>query len=206
MEYIINENDKVVKYDIKYDIPTLQKLRKEISEKCGIRRHIKEEKIDKEIAKEDFLIENLSIEDVEYKDYYLYLLNYYLIEEPELSKIIKQFIDGNIEGLINLIHFNILKDNKIDFDKENSELKRLVEYYKENNQLDRLDDILCRIKTNIEDKIYNERLNLSNQNEFILKLKSLLIINKLDEMDYDLYNKAMNFSKNVKILELNQKI
>ena len=176
IEYVIKENNRVSKYSITYDKYLLNDFRRQICKKCGIRRHIIKKQIGKRIYLiEDFLIEDLRIGFIGKKitDEAMdneYLLDYYLIEEPSLSQAIKKFINENIDDLVNLIHYNILSDNK-------------------------------DIGDNIDDIEYNSKLDLDNQNNYILKLKSLMIIKKVSEMDYDTYTTSRDFKKNVKVLE-----
>lgn len=176
IEYIIKDNNKFVKYGITYDKYLLNSFRREICKKCGIRRHVVKKQIGKRIYLiEDFLIENLRIGFIGKKitDEAIdneYLLEYYLIEEPSLAQAIKKFINENIEDLVNLIHYNILSQNK-------------------------------DIGDNIDDIEYNSKLDLDNQDNYISKLKSLMIIQKISEMDYDTYIKSIAFKRKVKVLE-----
>lgn len=207
IEYLIKENDKIVKYSIEYDIETLNKLRKEICIKCGIRKHIIEEQAGTRIYKEDFLLENIKSEFIrkeaaDYDYYEYYKMDYYLINEPSLSIIIKNFIKGDITDLVILLHYNILKDNKIDFDYENKQLMKRVDHYMKNDNIDKSNELLKQISENNNSKKYNKKLNLIDQKDYILKLKSLLIINKKDEMNYEDYRKFISFTKKLNILEI----
>lgn len=210
VEYLIREKDKIVKYGITYDDKILEKLRREICKKCGIRYHKKEQGISSHIYKEDFLIEKMSFkkigeQEVDYGCYDIYELDYYLIEEPYLSKIIKKFINGEIENLILLIHYGIIKNEKPNFDLEIKKLKRQIDNYIKSDDLNSLNNIMEEIQKISSDKKYNKNLDLCDQNDYIDKLKSIIVISKKEEMNYDEYEKFNKFTKKSKILEIKSK-
>ena len=206
VQYMIKENDKIVKYGIKYDENTLQRLRREICHKCGIRTHHVEETAGR-LYYEDILVENLKSKFKYSKEYDYGYCNYYeldynLIEEPYLSKIIKEFIKGDIINLVLLIHYDILKDEKTNFDLENKRLKKILNLCIEKNDTYKLEQISKKIKNNLDNKKINEKLNLCDQKDYVLKLKSLLVVDKIDEMDYEEYKKFLSFTKKMKIMEI----
>ena len=210
VDYLIRKNDKIVKYGITYDENVLEKLRREICKKCGIRHHKKEQTMSSHIYKEDFLIENMSSKKIgkreeDYGSYDIYELDYYLIEEPYLSKIIKEFINGEIENLVLLIHYGIIKNEKTNFDLEIKQLKKKIDYYIKSDNLNSLNNVMEEIQTISYDKKYNKSLNLCDQNDYINKLKSIIIINEKEEMNYDEYEKFNKFTKKSKILEIKSK-
>ncbi len=210
VEYLIRENDKIVKYGITYDENVLEKLRREICKKCGIRHHKKEQRISTHIYKEDFLIENLNSkkiggQEVDYGFYNIYELDYYLIEEPYLSKIIKEFINGKIENIVLLIHYGIIENEKTNFNSEIQKLKKKIDYYLSSDNINDLNSIMEEIQLNLDDKKYNKSLDLCDQNDYINKLKSIIIISKKEEMDYNEYENFNKFTQKSKILEIKSK-
>ena len=208
VEYLIKENDKIVKYGIEYNEDILNKLRKEICTKCGIRRHQIYNQIGTKVYKEDFLIENFNSKFISTKEadsgyYDNYLLDYYLIDEPYLSKIIKEFINGNIINLVCLLHYNKIEDNKYNFDLEIHKLRNMIKNCtKDEFVTTRTKSIVKKINDNLEEKEYNKKLNLVDQKDYICKLKSLIILNKKDEMSYEEYRKFISFTKKLQILEI----
>lgn len=208
VEYLIKENDKIVKYGITYDEKVLEKLRKDICINCGVRRHQIYNEIGTKVYKEDFLIENFNSKFISTKEadsgyYDNYLLDYYLIDEPYLSKIIKEFVNGNIINLVCLLHYNKIEDNKYDFDLEIHKLNNMIKNCtKDEFVTTRTKSIVKKINDNLEEKKYNKKLNLVDQKDYICKLKSLIVLNKKDEMSYEEYRKFISFTKKLQILEI----
>lgn len=208
VEYLIKENDKIVKYGITYDEKVLEKLRKDICINCGVRRHQIYNEIGTKVYKEDFLIENFNSKFISTKEadsgyYDNYLLDYYLIDEPYLSKIIKEFINGKIINLVCLLHYNKIEDNKYNFDLEIHKLRNMIKNCtKDEFVTTRTKSIVKKINDNLEEKKYNKKLNLVDQKDYICKLKSLIILNKKDEMSYEEYRKFISFTKKLQILEI----
>ena len=207
-EVLIKNNDKVSKYLIEYDFEKLNKLRKEICINCGFRRHIHDKKVYFNYnKKDDFLIENYKSKNVGTKDYDygskdIYEIEYDIITEPKLSLMIKDFLDNKESDIFNLlINDNIIIEENNIFDDLIMSLKKQSLKYLEEDNIEKLKLIINDLENLVNDKIKNEKLNLDNQNNYVLKLKSLIKINKIDEMSIIEYNKFINFTDKIKVLE-----
>ena len=107
MVYLRHEDDKMVKYDVEYDLEKLDVLRYEIINLCGKREYVSYE-TDYPNAQDHLLRENYREYPVGEKEYFeetriVYRVEYNLIHEPILSILIRDFIQDNDPALLDYI-------------------------------------------------------------------------------------------------------
>lgn len=199
MIYLRHENDKMVKYEVEYDIEKLKNLRYEIVKLCGSREYVAYE-TDYSAMYHNLYNENSNETKAGKKEYFgetrtVYHAEYNLIHEPMLSILIKNFIQKEDYTLIDYILENKeFKKEVIENDKKKKLLRELKEYISENMDYDRLRNMINQLER-IPDV---DNSNLENQNKYFDLVKKEIRLTKVEEIDYEAFNKAIEFVKIIK--------
>ena len=204
MEYIRKENGKMVKYEVEFNWSELEVIKRKIIKNCGIREHISYDTDFLEINN-CLLMENYTRKASETKDCYgekkvVYHVEYDFIHEPFLAKLIDRKKIEIVEYLFwnkEIIDRDIL--DEYDRGKENL-LTQLNELLLQKEKMDcaKAKMILDKIKELEEQDEINKKLNLEDQANYIDEMKKYVTINKVDELDVEIYDRVMNFSKVLK--------
>ena len=202
MEYLKREDDRIIKYDVNFNWDNLEKIRYENIKKCGMREH---QSYDSDYSPrvDPIFIENYSDESIGTKDYFeetrtLYHIEYDLISEPLLAKLIRE---KNME-LLEYVYENkkiaekdLFKNNK---NLKKKILKKLKEMLNKNIDYTKIREYLNQLEEIEKQDQLNLSLNLISQKKYINKIKKEITMEKVDEIDLYTYDKVAKFTKNLK--------
>ena len=198
MEYIREESDRVVTYDVTYNYDELERLRCEIIDRCGIREHKVFETANPP-HRNPLLSEHYSrceIEDVDifYKDdIKIYHIEYDEIIEPKLSILIDGLLRRGDTSLIDAIYFDgiIYEDDIKTLEYKYSEKNELVNaadrlihpnVYRGKIDYDRAIMLLNEAKKLENDISINKSLHLEDQNAYVGHVKKAISLIKLNDV------------------------
>lgn len=205
MEFLVREEDKLVKYSCECDIDALDRIRKEIIYKCGVREH-------KSFETDYINIRNLYIENyqekiVGKKDYFeetrdIYHIEYDLIRIPRLSTIIDGFIKYEDLDLIN--YLNGSKELPDELEEYKAYLARKClearnELLNSNCSIKRLRDLTDEIEGYEKCTNYLNSFNLIKQSDYLDQIREIIVLKTHGFIDYDSYNYVTSFTKGLKI-------
>ncbi len=212
MNYIIKVDNNMVKYSVDYDEELLRTIKSEIIDKCGFRQHLSYDTVFLDNYKDynSIYIRNFKKTDTKKLDNFgrkIYHVEYDEIERPMLVSAIDSFLAKDSQKILEYICGDD-SFKKSDADNKIKELyeRKIVLVYSIKKLLDtvitndkeKFEELGMRIKEleNIMDNIdLNKNLNLKNQVNYLDLLKESFTLTKLDEIDYNTYQKVMNFNK-----------
>ena len=122
-----------------------------------------------------------------------------MILEPVLSKAIMDFIRGEYNDSMNILfgEYKIIEMGKKTISGKESLIHDLIKYINDKD-FTKAYSILGKIENN--DK--SADITLESQNDYINKVKDLINIEKVDEMDALDYERFNNFKGNNKVITL----
>ena len=221
MEYLKKEQkgleDYVVSYDVALDISYLENIRREIVDNCGIRHYVRKILNYDNPQSESFLIRNYSKKKIESHDvaaeYELtpekYEETFIRITEPKSSKLIGAILDTTLreEDRIKLLDYvygekplEEYQDNSIA--TLNSRKKATIARIQtlsgnlnmSNCDIDSLEEAINELKEIERDLKLNEGIDPSKQKDYIPAIKEAIVLTRKRSVDYDSYQKVMEFS------------
>ena len=212
MNYIIKVDNNMVKYSVDYDEELLRTIKSEIIDKCGFRQHFSYDTVFLDNYKDynSIYIKNFKKTDTKKLDNFgrkIYHVEYDEIERPMLVSAIDSFLAKDSQKILEYIcgDDSFKKSDAHNKIKELYERKIALVYSIKKlldtvitNDKEKFEELGMRIKEleNIMDNIdLNKNLNLKNQVNYLDLLKESFTLTKLDEIDYNTYQKVMNFNK-----------
>ena len=135
----------------------------------------------------------------------IYHVEYDLIHEPQLSKLIDNFINKNDISLLDYIFgdkklLSLYDEQKSKIEERKSLIIKLKEML--DTKIDKIDydeakNILDQIKL-INKENNSNFIELEDQTEYIDLVKNAITLNKIDEIDSKIYGKVIKFTKKFK--------
>ena len=204
MEYLKREKDLIIKYDVNIEKEKLLKLRKTIIKKCGVRKH---KIIETDYPRFDILFyENYTKEKIGEKEYFeetrdVYREEFDLISEPKLAKLINLLVEKEDLSLLDYLYNGKELDYQVTDDDYKITRKEIVN--KINHQLSNSTDynVLKGLINELEVLDRTSKvgdIKLESQKDYIEETKQLIHLTKIDLIQYDEYERVMNFVKTLK--------
>ena len=184
MYYFYDDGKVIYKQRITLFIDEINKLRKELINKCSFITH-EEYESDYEPRLNDCFIRNLKKDFVGYKDYFeerrdVFHYSYDKLTPPYLAFLIDRLLNNDFSVIYEIDHYDYSKENNID---DIINVKK-IEYKK------------------IDDDNYSEKIEVLKELEKLIKIKKLNI-NQVSTKDY--YYKLLSYIQRENICELDRK-
>lgn len=208
MEFLKKDCDKLVKYDVQFDVEKLELVRKEIIKKCGIRQHYEyQTDYPEHLSVDRLLIENYTDSKVGQKEYFeemrtIYSVSFDKIEEPELAQYINAFIKNEDQKLLECIYnYNLLPNNYANYLNKSNEQRNIlindikdaldasdmaINYDEIKEKVDELKNIDANLKK-------NQTLNLTYQEDYKDAVRAAFKMKLIGTIPYDEYERVMKF-------------
>ena len=194
MEYLKKENDYMIKYNVKYEKNYLWQIMRQIVKRCGLRVH---KSVDTDYPKyDDLFYENYIRTPIGEKEYFeetriIYHVEYDLIIEPILAKMIREFINNDDITLLHYIYESELYPLDCDIDKKEKIEQQLVDIISENEiDYNKLRNLLDDENIDI---IKSVNATIESQEEYIDTLKKCIHLVPIAKVNYDEYDRVMKF-------------